>query len=189
MHSYAGVAQHGLRTGGRDRKRQAPEGSCVIAAAPFSAARCAAPHAASSSGYRILPEPSLALFALGLLVGERSEATRTPVDDVLTPVDQTLLVQAHEHLTHRPAEARIQRECGAFPVAGGADRLELLEDGVAPSRARTPTPVLRTHRVPSRHGSCPPRPAGAPPRSVSRSLRGRCRVAIPRHAPACAATE
>ena len=131
VHSHTGVTQHRLGRVVATERVQAPEGSWVIATAPLSAARCAAPHAASASGYRIVPEPSLALLGLGLLVGERGEAARAPVDDVFTPVDQPLLVQAHEHLTHSPAEPGIKRERGALPVAGGADRLELLEDGVA----------------------------------------------------------
>ena len=40
------------------------------------------------------------LFVLHLQVGEGRVAARAPVDDVLAPVDQVLLVEAHEHGTH-----------------------------------------------------------------------------------------
>ena len=42
-----------------------------------------------------------AFLVLGLLVGQRGEAARTPVDDVVPAIDQILLIQPDEYFPHR----------------------------------------------------------------------------------------
>ena len=73
----------------------------------------------TSAGQRVLqvPEVAVTLLLLGLLVGERRQAARAPVDDVVAAVDQPLLVEPDEHLAHRPRESLVQGEVGAAPVA------------------------------------------------------------------------
>src|SRR5690606_28366470 len=73
-------------------------------------------------------EPPLGLRRFRFLVGQRSQAARAPVDDVLAAVDQALLVQAHERLAHRARELRLQRELRPRPVARTTDGTELLEN-------------------------------------------------------------
>ncbi len=82
-------------------------------------------------GQRVGEAPQLALVVLlvvDLEVGERSVAPRAPVDELLLPVDEPLLVQAHEDLAHRPGEPLVHGEALALPVEGGAQRLVLLAD-------------------------------------------------------------
>ena len=75
-----------------------------------------------------MPKAPLGLLPLGLLIRERGQTARTPVDDVLTAVDEVLLVEAHEDLADRPLQIFVQREARTLPVARGPDRLELLQD-------------------------------------------------------------
>ena len=74
---------------------------------------------------------ALLLLHGDLLVGQRRERGRAPVHHAFAAVDQALLVQVHEHLLHAPGILRIHREAGAGPVAGGAERAQLLEDDAA----------------------------------------------------------
>ena len=68
---------------------------------------------------------------LDLLVGERRPAARTPVDNVLTPVDQALLIQADEHFPDGSRQSFIERKAGPLPVTGIADLPLLLENQTA----------------------------------------------------------
>ena len=114
------------------------------------------------------------LVPLGFLVGEGREAAGAPVDDVLAPVDQALLVEADEDLPDGPAEPRIQGEAGPVPVAGATDGLELVQDGSAGLLDELPGRAPRRPPGPGRPGSFPPSPGGAPPRSAWRCRRGPC---------------
>jgi hypothetical protein len=82
-------------------------------------------------GIALIVQRALDILVLYLLVSERGSAAGTPVDDVVTPVDEPLLVQAHEHLAHRAAESRVKGKSGTIPIRRTADRLQLVEDGAA----------------------------------------------------------
>jgi hypothetical protein len=88
-----------------------------------------------------VPDAPVHLLLLGFLVGERGEAAGAPVDDVVSPVDQALLVQADEHLAHGAGEVLVQGEVGAGPVGRAADGLELVEDPGAGLPHVRPHPV------------------------------------------------
>ncbi len=112
MHRHRGITEERLRPGGGD-------GDVPVAV-----------------GERIadVPDTAVHFLLLRLLVGQRGQAARAPVDDVVAAVDQALLVQLNEHLAHRAREVLVQREVGAGPVGRASDRLELVED----ARARLP---------------------------------------------------
>ena len=115
VHRYGGIAQHRLRTrGGDDEELLGGRGLPLVQD-------------------RVLDVPELAvLFAVvHLVVGDRRVVLRAPVDDVLAAVDQSILVQADEHFAHGSREALVHREALAFPVAGGAEGAELLDDHAA----------------------------------------------------------
>src|SRR5207245_10239732 len=69
----------------------------------------------------------ISLLALDLEVGEHRLAARAPVDDVVVAVDQSLVVQAHEHLAHGARQPLVHGEAQARPVAGGTELLELTD--------------------------------------------------------------
>jgi hypothetical protein len=71
------------------------------------------------------------LVALRLLIGKRREAARAPVDDAVSAVDQSTLVEAHERLAHRHAQLGAEGVCRARPVGTRADGLELLKNDAA----------------------------------------------------------
>ena len=76
-------------------------------------------------------ELAIGVGMFAFFIRERGVAARTPVDDVVTAVDQILVVQAHEHFGHRIAEALVHRETLALPVTGRAQPLQLANDGAA----------------------------------------------------------
>jgi hypothetical protein len=121
MHRDGGVAEHGLRTRGGDHQVR----PAVVQA------RQAGGVGAGGDGVAQMPEFAVRLLRLRLLVGERGEAARAPVDDAVAAVDEPLLVQTHEHLAHRRGELRVQREAGARPVRRRPDGAELPQDGAA----------------------------------------------------------
>ncbi len=65
------------------------------------------------------------------LVGERGERHRAPVDHALAAVDVALPEQIDEHAQHGLRVGRIHRELRAIPIAGSAERLQLLQDDAA----------------------------------------------------------
>ncbi len=118
VHGHRGVAEH--RLGPRRRDRHEGRG-CMGELRPPCTPRALE---------RILDVVEVArdLLRLGLLVREGRLAARTPVHEALAPVDEALLVELHEHLAHGARELGGHRELLALPVAGGAQRLELLDD-------------------------------------------------------------
>ncbi len=117
VHRNCHVPQHGLGTGGRHH------------------------HAAAAVGQRIadLPDLSVFLLAVHLEVRHRGPQHRIPVDQALAAIDETFLVQPHEHLEDSPRHARIHREVagllplgvGIGPVTGSAEPAHLPDDGRA----------------------------------------------------------
>ena len=83
MHGDGGVAQHRLGARGGDGDMAAPAGERISE----------------------VPELAVDLLLLGLLVRERGEAARAPVDDVVPAVDEPCVVQPDERLAHRAAQS------------------------------------------------------------------------------------
>ncbi len=106
VHHDGGVAEHGLRPGGGDD------------------------HAGAAVHARIadVPQAALDLPVIHLLVADRRLQGGRPVDDVRTAVDQALLVEADEHLAHRPAQPLVEGEPLPRPVGRVAEGALLLGD-------------------------------------------------------------
>ena len=119
MHRDRGVAEHGLRP----RRRDDDE---LVAA--FD---------------RIfdVPELPLDLDLLHFEVGDRGLELRVPVDQPLVLVDQAFAIEFDEHFHHRARQALVHGEALARPVAGGAEPLELADDGAAGFRLPFPHPL------------------------------------------------
>ncbi len=83
----------------------------------------------------------LRFFVNDLKVRHRSNAPRTPVDDVLPAIDQTFFVQPHERLAHRVRQLVAHREEFARPIYAGAQSLHLVEDGPAVVLLPLPHPL------------------------------------------------
>ncbi len=119
MHRDGRIAQHGLGPGGRDGDVTRP----IVERVPQ------------------VPELPIRLFLFRLFVRERGETAWAPVDDVVAPVDQPLLVQPDEHLADGAGEILVQREVSAGPVGRAADGLELLENAGAGFADVSPHPL------------------------------------------------
>ena len=109
MHHHRGIAEHGLRPGGRDHDL------------------------AAAIGQRIGDRPQEAIFLLvdHFKIRDRGLEHRVPVDQSLPTVDQAFIEQAHEGVDHRLRGHRVHGEGAARPVAGGAEAAHLPFDGVA----------------------------------------------------------
>ena len=105
----AGVAEHGLRTGGGD-------GKIVVAVLERVAD---------------IPERAGHVLVFDFGVRQGGAAVRAPVDDAVALVDQALFIQLAKRLTHGLRAALVHGEAAAVPVAGHAERLLLLDDAVA----------------------------------------------------------
>ena len=109
MDGDAGVAQHRLGTGGGDDE-------LLIRVLDRVAD---------------VPEVTGHVLVLNLGVGERRAAVGAPVDDAAALIDQALVIELAERLTHGPGAYLVHGEAVALPVAGGAETLLLLDDAVA----------------------------------------------------------
>ena len=125
MHGHRGVAEHGLRSRGRNRD----ERRGIVRVERDALERIAN-----------VPEMPLHLDLLHLEVGDGGEQLGVPVDQPLVLVDEPLAVKLNEHLAHGAREAFVHGEALARPVAGGAEPLQLLDDGAA--QFRLPRPHL-----------------------------------------------
>ena len=109
VHRHAGIAHHGLGTGGGDDD------------------------IAGAVGQRIADVPQIAglfgVFHLG--VGQGGQAVGTPVDDAAALVDQALFIQLAEGLADSAGAALVHGEAVTAPVAGCAHLLLLLHDAAA----------------------------------------------------------
>ncbi len=116
MHRDGGIAEHGLRP----RRRHDDE--CVAA---FD---------------RIfdVPEVTFDLDLLHLEVGDGGLELGVPIDQPLVLVDEALAVERDEHFHHRARQPLVHGEAFARPIAGGAEPLQLADDGAAGLRLPFP---------------------------------------------------
>ena len=85
-----------------------------------------------------VPEAAPHLDLLHFEIGDRSLELGVPIDEALVLVDEAVAIKRDEHLHHRARKAFVHGEALARPVAGGAEPLELADDGAA--RFRLPLP-------------------------------------------------
>jgi hypothetical protein len=78
---------------------------------------------------------------LDLDVGQRGQAARTPVDDPLGAVDETLVEQQLEHRVHGPGQALVHGEPLAGPVHAVAEAAHLAQDRAAGGCLPLPDPL------------------------------------------------
>jgi hypothetical protein len=83
---------------------------------------------ATYEGILDVPEMTILLYVINLGIRDRGLAMRTPVDDALTAVDETLLIEALENIANSAAAALIKGKALTGPVAGGAHLFELRND-------------------------------------------------------------
>ena len=100
------IAEHGLRTRRRNRD--------VLVAANHRIAD--------------LVQLALHLLVLHLEIRDGSTTPRTPVDDVLSAVNQAFFIQPHEYFAHGTREILVHGEVFAVPIHRGAQTLHLIEN-------------------------------------------------------------
>ena len=84
---------------------------------------------------------ALDLDLLHFEIGDRGQQLRVPVDQPLVLVDQALAIELDEHLEDGARQALVHGEALARPVAGGAEPLELVDDGAAALGLPRPDPL------------------------------------------------
>ena len=85
-------------------------------------------HEAAAVGERVvdMPEVTLLLLVLALYVRDRGLAARTPVDDALAVVNESLFIIVYEHLLDCLGAAVVKGEALTLPVAGRTQLFELI---------------------------------------------------------------
>src|SRR5690606_17647662 len=116
VHRYGGVAEHGFGTGGGDDQ--------MITGAVDRVAE--------------MPHGALFFLIQHLQVGDGGVECRVPVHQALAAIDQTLVVEAHEHFLHRLRQPRVHGEALPGPVHGGAQAADLAGDIAAGFRLPLP---------------------------------------------------
>src|SRR5207248_8808920 len=106
---HRSVAQHGLRTRGRNRDE-------------FLCARY---------GITDLVELAIVFLVHDLEIGDGGHASWAPIDDVFAAVDQPFIPEADEALLHRARQALVHGEVFAVPINGIAQALHLADNGAA----------------------------------------------------------
>ena len=109
VHGHGGVAEHRLGPGGGHLD-------------PAVAVHERVADRGQVSGYGLVR---------ALEVRKHGGAARAPVHQPFAAVDEAFVIEADERLAHGAGQARIHGETLAGPVAGCAERLELLEDACA----------------------------------------------------------
>ncbi len=74
-------------------------------------------------------------------IGDRGQQLGVPVDQPLVLVDEPFAIKLHEDFQHRARQPLVHGEALARPVAGGAQPLELVDDGAADFRLPFPHPL------------------------------------------------
>ncbi len=83
---------------------------------------------APDDGIPDIPEMSVVGLVLDFVVCERRAAPRTPVDDVVSLVDETLVVKLREHLRDGARAALVEREALTLPVCRVAEHALLVDN-------------------------------------------------------------
>ena len=113
---HGGIAQDGLRAGGRHRDvRRFSVGAGLR-------------RAIISDHVLEVVQRALLLVVLHLQIGDGGFQPRGPVDQPRAAVNQPFFVQAHKGFTHGFGEALVQREPLAAPIAGGPQAADLAGD-------------------------------------------------------------
>ena len=72
-----------------------------------------------------IPEVRIDLLTLEFVIGERGQASGTPIDNAVAAIYQTLLVKSDKDLSDRLCQPLVHGEPGAVPVATASDTLQL----------------------------------------------------------------
>ncbi len=110
VHGDGGVAQHGFGTRGGD------DDVLVLGA---------------DNGIANLVDLARRVLVHHFEIGDRGDAARAPVDDVLAAIDQPFFIEANEGFANRARHALVHGEVLARPVDRGAQPLHLVEDDAA----------------------------------------------------------
>ena len=106
MHGNRGVAQHGLRPGGRDDQKTV----------------------ARHQGIAQMPQAAVFFLCDHLEIRQRGLQHRVPIHHALAAINQAFLVQPHENFGHRFRQAGIHGEAVAPPIDRGAEPAHLIGD-------------------------------------------------------------
>ncbi len=129
MDRDAGVAEHGLGSGGGDDE--------VVAGLVGGRVPLVVPVDGVLIGRAVLeriaqpPERAAGLDLLDLEIADRGLEMRVPVDQPLAAVDETLLVKLDERAQNRVVEALVHGEAVAREIEAVAEAAALFEDGAA----------------------------------------------------------
>ncbi len=115
-HGHGGIAQHRFGAGGGH----------------FHGA------AAIAEGIAEMPEVAVYFFGFNFEVGNGGLRRGTPVDEVVTAIDQPVFVEFDEGREDGFAEGVVHGEAFAAPVGGEAEATQLIHDRT--SRLRSPIP-------------------------------------------------
>ncbi len=121
MHCHSCIAQHGLRPCGGNGH----------------------PLLTALYGISNIPEPALLLFVFHFRIGKGGFALGTPVDNAVSLINQSFLIQADEHLGDCLAAAFVQGEAFPGPVAGRSQLFQLINNPSAVSVLPFPCPFQK----------------------------------------------
>ena len=125
MHRDRAIAEHRLRSGGRDHQARASVGERVAD----------------------MPEVAVFLFRHHFEIGDGGTEHGIPVHEAAAAVDEPLVVELHEGLDNRRGEPLVHGEALVGPVHGCAHSPELPAD--RPAGDRLPLPHPLDERFPS----------------------------------------
>ncbi len=78
-----------------------------------------------------VPEVTLGLDLHHFQIGNRRQQLGIPIDQPLVLVDESLTIKLHKNFKDGAGQPLVHGEALARPVAGGAETLELVDDGAA----------------------------------------------------------
>ena len=146
MHRHAGIAEHGLGPGGGDgdvfRSRCPRSSGCSSGCRSGCRWGCRSP-GLPGQGVAQVVELAVLLLIFHFQVGQGGGAARAPVDDALVAINQSLAVEVDKGGAHRLGRPGVQGKAQARPVAGGAQPLVLLIDGITVAGDPFPNPFLK----------------------------------------------
>lgn len=90
-----------------------------------------------------IPKAARFFFMFHLDIGNGGVAVGAPVYNIITPVDQSLFVEAYEYLAHGPGATRIHGKALPAPVAGGPQKAQLFGNTIAVLVFPCPDPLQK----------------------------------------------